>query len=154
MNIPITSHTTRRDARLRFRVTRPTTTTTVIEVVGEIDLATAPDLRTFLDTCLPDPDRDVILGVSAVTFLSATGISVLVHANRVIRDAGRRLRLITRSRNVNRVLQITGVDRQLACHQTPDPTAKSRSDSPRPTSLAQRSALQPVDQRPTDVEET
>ncbi|MCT2587755.1 STAS domain-containing protein [Actinophytocola gossypii] len=101
---------------LRFAVTRPSTTATVIEVAGEIDLATVSRVDVLLDQYPDEGIRDLVLDLSAVTFLGAAGLAALARVDQRMRDAGRRLRLIIRPGSVDRVLCITGLDRRLACY--------------------------------------
>jgi len=52
----------------------------VVAVSGPLDLATAPDLARVLRT--EAPGRDVIVDLSAATFIDSTGLAVLLNASR------------------------------------------------------------------------
>ncbi len=59
--------------------------TAVIEAEGEIDMATVPELREFLNSLV----GHVVFDLAAVTFLDSTGIGVVVAArNRLIAAGG------------------------------------------------------------------
>ena len=75
-----------------------------LRVVGEIDVATAPELARYLDN---DP-RVRVIDMSQVTFIDSSGLKVLVLANRA-RDASDRITLRAPSVVVRRVLDIAGM---------------------------------------------
>lgn len=87
----------------------------VLVVEGEIDVATGTKLRAALAASLAQPHLDVVTAdLSAVTFMSSTGIAVLVDANAEAEQAGKTLRLITGgNRAVLSPLRATGVDAML-----------------------------------------
>jgi anti-sigma B factor antagonist len=91
----------------------------VIEVGGELDAATAPRLAELLIPRLASTLRNVVLDLSAVTFLGVAGLSVLIHAHHQGRAHGCRLRLLTGPHCVNRALHIAGLDDEFACHPIP-----------------------------------
>ncbi|MBJ7520438.1 MAG: anti-sigma factor antagonist [Solirubrobacteraceae bacterium] len=59
----------------------------VVELVGEVDVFAAPDLRAALEPLLED-DVDVCLDLTAAPFLDTTALSILLHARRRVRDRG------------------------------------------------------------------
>jgi anti-sigma B factor antagonist len=75
---------------------------TVVEVHGEIDVATAPWLRDGLAQA-----AQVIADLSKVTFCDATGLGVLVHAHVQARRLGGRLRVVCANGLVRRLIAIT-----------------------------------------------
>jgi anti-sigma B factor antagonist len=87
-------------------------TSTVIAVRGEVDVATAPILRRALAEADARGRRDlmggpVVVDLSGVTFIDASGLSVLVGAARWARGEGRMLVLRDPSPATMRVLEIT-----------------------------------------------
>src|SRR5437763_12599673 len=52
-----------------------------VQLRGELDLATAPDLDRLLDQLRRDGHRQVILDLSGLEFLCAAGLSVLLRAD-------------------------------------------------------------------------
>ncbi len=68
--------------------------TTVVELEGELDLATAPAARdSVIDAIATDGDG-VAVDMSACTFIDSTGLRILVEAGRLLQRDGRRLELI------------------------------------------------------------
>jgi anti-anti-sigma factor len=82
-----------------------------VAVVGEVDLATAPSLRTALLGLLTDKDRPtaLVVDLDAVTFLDCAGLSALVAVRNVAVDTGRPMRLTNPRPIVRRVLDLTGL---------------------------------------------
>jgi anti-anti-sigma factor len=84
-----------------------------VQLRGELDLATAPDLDRLLDQLRRDGHRQVTLDLSGLEFLSAAGLSVLLRADHALRAAGGQLVLTRPTRLARRVLAITGLDTTL-----------------------------------------
>lgn len=59
----------------------------VVEVVGEVDVFAAPDLREALDAVIAG-DADVCVDLTATPFLDATALAVLLQARLGVRDRG------------------------------------------------------------------
>jgi anti-anti-sigma factor len=79
----------------------------VLDVHGEIDLATVQDLRIALDDA-PEA-TDVVVDLGHVTFLDSTGITALIVAHRAAVAAGARFALAAATGPVKRVLDVSGV---------------------------------------------
>lgn len=82
----------------------------IVKVLGEIDLATAPQLGDQLAELPPDCGT-VIVDLSEVTFLDSTGLSVLVaNWKRFSNDEEKGdLRLVVNRPAIQRVLEVTGL---------------------------------------------
>lgn len=83
---------------------------TVVRLVGELDIATAPVLQDLVDTAASRAElRTLVLDLGGVDFMAAAGMNALVHAHRLCgeRDASVRLRAV--GPQVRRVLAITGM---------------------------------------------
>ncbi len=83
---------------------------TVARVVGEIDLATAPELRDRLAE-IPSDTASLIVDLSEVTFLDSTGLSVLVATWKRLKDddGANDFRLVVSRPTIQRVLEVTGL---------------------------------------------
>lgn len=86
----------------------------VVEVNGELDLATAPTLRDHLLAVLNRQGARVILDLTGVDFMDSTGLLVLVSTERRARLLGGGLRLAAPGSNVLKVLRVTSLDRHFA----------------------------------------
>lgn len=82
----------------------------VLRVVGDVDLATVGPLRGHVDEHLSDAHRGVVLDCTAVSFLAACGIGLLVEIADQARADGRPLRLVAHSPLVLRALEVTGTN--------------------------------------------
>ena len=89
-----------------------TGSTVVVALSGELDLATAPQLRACLAplvTGATAPD-ELVLDLSELTFLDASGISALLTVQRALAGRGGRLALRSPSRLVRRVVRVLDLD--------------------------------------------
>jgi anti-sigma B factor antagonist len=80
----------------------------LVAVEGELDLATAPQLRDHLVE-MSEEKVEVILDLTRLQFIDSTGLSVLVMAFNRARAAGGSIVLRHPSQSVLRVLEITGL---------------------------------------------
>lgn len=82
---------------------------TWIAVRGELDILTAPELRSQLRTCTDHQCGDVVVDLGALDFVDARGLSVLVEGHRRLRECRRRLSITSPSACVRRLLDLTGL---------------------------------------------
>jgi len=87
---------------------------TVAELVGELDIACAPALREELLSLLRRGSSRLVIDLSKVSFCDASGLAVLVNTGRRARLLGGFVRLASVSPQVDQVLQMTGLQRNLA----------------------------------------
>lgn len=92
----------------------------VLALEGELDLATVPDLTARLCELHDDQPERIVLDLRALSFMDSTGLAAIIDANLHSRRDGRRLELICDGGQAGRLLQLTGVDRQLTLCQPLD----------------------------------
>ena len=80
----------------------------IIAVAGEIDLLTADELTEALATEVARHAL-VVVDLTAVNFLSSSGLAALALAHRAAVEAGHVLRLVAGNRVTLRPIQITGL---------------------------------------------
>lgn len=85
----------------------------VVEVAGELDLQAVP----LLDELGSDP-RFVTLDLHGVTFMDCSGLHALVNARSRAVAAGGSLRVAAPSREVQRLLRLTGLERAFPAFDT------------------------------------
>jgi anti-anti-sigma factor len=90
----------------------------VVTVSGEIDLETASRLGEELQGAMRDVAPDLVVDLSAVTFMDSTGLKVLIAAQLRAGLAGGGITLVGLRRAVRRVFEVTGLDDQFAVHDT------------------------------------
>jgi anti-sigma B factor antagonist len=91
---------------------------TLIDVGGELDMLTAPQLRDTLLHYVNTPDADVVISLDHVDFLASTGLGVLVEVAQHATSTGSTLRLVCASRTVLRPLELTGLDQVFDIYPT------------------------------------
>ena len=81
-----------------------------VRVTGEIDLATATELRQRLNPVIAAGTGDVHVDLADVTFLDSSGLAVLLAAHRWLHDNHQhRLTVRNPSKAVLRVFELSGV---------------------------------------------
>lgn len=81
----------------------------VVTAIGEVDIATAAQLRDRL-AGPADGGQQVIVDLSGVSFIDAAGLGVLARAAARTAARGGSLQLAAASRPVRRMLAVTGLD--------------------------------------------
>jgi anti-sigma B factor antagonist len=81
----------------------------ILQLVGELDISSAPALRQQLTELLTS-DGDVVVDLSGLTFMDSSGISVLIVAHKRARNQGRKMTLRHPGGPVAKVLAISGTD--------------------------------------------
>jgi anti-anti-sigma factor len=79
-----------------------------LEVVGELDLAVADRLRAAIEAVDPGVEL-VVVDLARCEFLDSTGLAVILGAREQLEESGRRLMVSSPTRQVERVLAITGL---------------------------------------------
>lgn len=80
---------------------------------GELDLASAPQLATTLDTQIAAGKQDIVLDLSGLQFCDSSGLSAFVDAHRTLQAQSRRLILQNPSSRVQKLLTATKLDQEL-----------------------------------------
>ena len=125
-NQPTDPSTVRRggdaDDQITLTTRRPTPSQIVIEVGGEVDMLTSPQLRSVvLEQFEPSAGIElVVLGMDDVTFLGTSGLAVLIEVREAAHAAGVELRLACTARRVLRPLTIAGLIPLFDIHPTLD----------------------------------
>jgi anti-sigma B factor antagonist len=99
---------------------------TILSVIGEIDVATTAALRDEIANALSATTTPVIIDLSGVSFCDASGLALLVGAQRRAGLDGRTVVLAGPRPSVLKLLHITGLDRTFHIHPT---LAEARLDS-------------------------
>jgi anti-sigma B factor antagonist len=81
----------------------------VIAVGGEIDVATAPQLRESLHRIIAQGEATVVVDLLDVTFLDSTALGVLVGALKRCRELGGDLHVVVTDPRIVKIFEITGL---------------------------------------------
>jgi anti-sigma B factor antagonist len=92
----------------------------VLDVVGEVDVYSAPELRERLSEQLNASEPSLIVNLTDVTFLDSTGIGTLVAGlNRAVKFGGT-LTLVCDHDRILKLFRITGLDSVFAIRASID----------------------------------
>jgi len=86
----------------------------IVAVRGELDLYTAPDLRSLLLGAIQAGRSAVVLDLRDTTFLDSTALGVIIAAMKALRIRSGRLVLVNDRTSITKTLAITGLDHLLA----------------------------------------
>lgn len=81
----------------------------VVTLSGDVDTAVVPDVREALDEVLGSGCSTVVLDLSGVTYADSSALGLLVWIDRRLRPMGGRLVLAGASRDVARILELSGL---------------------------------------------
>ncbi|WP_369251492.1 STAS domain-containing protein [Streptomyces sp. R41] len=82
---------------------------TVVEVCGEMDIATADFLAEHLVAATTGPGPDVLVDLRRVDFFDCSGLRVLCRADTRARERGGRLRIVCDHPRIHRLLHASGL---------------------------------------------
>jgi len=89
---------------------------TVVVVVGEIDVYTAPKLREQLIELVSNGNYQIIVDMEGVEFLDSTGLGVLVGGLKRVRAHEGSLRLVCTAERILKIFRITGLTKVFSIH--------------------------------------
>lgn len=93
--------------------------TSVIAVEGELDLATAPRLKSMLIDSLESGHGRCVVDLSLVTFMDSTALGVLLGVNRKL-DPDAQLAIVCARERVLQIFEFSGTDGMFAIYPTLD----------------------------------
>lgn len=93
---------------------------TIVTVSGEVDVYTAPQLRTALEERIAAGHTALIVDLQDVGFLDSTGLGVLVGRLKAVKKADGWLRVVCSNERILRLFGITGLDRVIPIHDSVD----------------------------------
>lgn len=103
------------DVRLSVR---PGRECMVVEVAGELDMATAPQLVEGLQRVLDAGTRNVVVDLAGVGFMDSSALGGLVVMFKAVRERGGQLCLAGVQRPVGTLLAVTSVDQVIEVYDT------------------------------------
>jgi anti-anti-sigma factor len=92
-----------------------------IDVAGDLDMATAPQLGEVVEAACEQGARSILLDLSGVTFLDSSGLRAIVEASKRIELTGGDIICTGLSGAAHRVLELTGVLESLRWGPEPEP---------------------------------
>ena len=93
---------------------------TVVSVMGEMDVYTAPQFRQRLVEVLTQGKSRIVVDLEGLEFIDSTGLGVLVGALKRARNQDGDIELVLTKPAIARVFEITGLTKVFAIHTTVD----------------------------------
>ncbi len=87
---------------------------TVLSLSGELDMATAPQLRQAVVAAVADGATDIVLDLAGVSFCDSVGLGIIVGGLKRARGNGGDLRLRSVPPKLVEILALTGLDQAIA----------------------------------------
>lgn len=103
------------DPQLTLTV-HPDSDCVILTVGGEVDLATAPQLRAKLTDLVDNATGSVVVDLTPVAFIDSTGLEALLAAHRRGRARGQTIQLVCPEGQALRVLRLTGIETVFPVH--------------------------------------
>ncbi|WP_329043015.1 STAS domain-containing protein [Streptomyces sp. NBC_00178] len=96
---------------------RDAATGPVLEITGDLDHETAPELRQAVHKLTLTTGQLLVLDLAALEFCDSSGISALLTARNLANEHGAGIALASVPANTARILRIVGLDRVFTIHQ-------------------------------------
>ena len=101
-------------------IARDSATGRVLEIIGDLDYATAPKLRKAVDDLTLTAGELLVLDLAELDYCDSSGISALLSARSLAIEEGSGIALAAVPANMLRILGIVGLDQVFTIH--PDTT--------------------------------
>ncbi len=101
----------------------PDETTCVLDIEGEVDVYTSPQLKQDLVHLAENGTKRVIINLSKVEYLDSTGLGVLIGGLKRLRESGGNLALVGPGMRIQRIFEITGLNKIFDIYATEDEAA-------------------------------
>jgi anti-sigma B factor antagonist len=92
----------------------------VVEVTGDLDLASAPALRSEVLALLNAGQRSIVLDLTPTGFVDSLGLGTIVAIFKRVRVHGGEFALVCPEPRIQRVFRVVELDRVLPLHATVD----------------------------------
>ncbi len=92
--------------------------THVIELGGGVDLYTAPEFKERMVELIEAGKKQIVVDLSKATFIDSTTLGVLVGGVKRLRPSGGSMALVCSDQNIQKIFEITGLDRVFPIHES------------------------------------
>lgn len=93
---------------LSFR-TRTVADWTILQVAGEVDLATRDELRERLLALVAEGARHLVVDLTGLEFIDSSGLGVLIRVRNVVQEQGGSLTLVANQERILKPFRVTGL---------------------------------------------
>ncbi|MFF3215430.1 STAS domain-containing protein [Streptomyces sp. NPDC002886] len=108
---------------------RDAATGPVLEITGDLDYATAPELRTAVDALIVPAGQLLVVDLARLEFCDSSGISALLAARNRATEQDAAMALASVPDNTARILRIVGLDRVFTMHPDTSTATTPRSSA-------------------------
>lgn len=91
-----------------------------IEVQGELDVYTSPQLKELIADILSKQQTNLIIDLNKVRYIDSTGLGVIIGTLKSVREIQKRIVLVCKVNQILSVLSITGLTKILTICDTVD----------------------------------
>lgn len=105
--------------------TRTEDQTTIIEVIGELDVATATQLSEYVAQVVKKYPEKLVLDLSGVKFMASSGLAMLISALKKTKEARVPFGICGLSPVVRQTIQVTTLDEVLPIFDSVEDAAKN-----------------------------
>jgi anti-sigma B factor antagonist len=89
-----------------------------IALTGEFDMHTSPEFKHDLQTCIEHGATEVIVDLSAASFVDSTFLGIVLGGRKRLRERGGEIKVICPG-SLRRIFEVTGLDRVLTIEDAP-----------------------------------
>jgi anti-sigma B factor antagonist len=90
----------------------------VFRVAGEVDFGVAPELKKRIADAVGAGERQLVVDLSAVSFIDSTAIGVLVATLKRMRESGGTLSVVCDNEDVRGIFEVVGLEDVLPLHRS------------------------------------
>lgn len=88
----------------------------VVELDGEIDIATAEDFRAEVVALVEVPETHTVLDCARLTFIDSSGLRALIQCHKAAQECSSHISIAAATERVAQILRVTAVDRRIPVH--------------------------------------
>jgi anti-sigma B factor antagonist len=100
----------------------------VVALAGEVDIDTAPQFKQAVKGAIEGGASSLIIDMAAVTFIDSTALDVLVSGVKQARQRDSTLAVVSTEENINRIFELTGLNRIFAICATREAAAQALAE--------------------------
>ena len=93
---------------------------TLMALVGELDIASAPRFEEGLAEVERDTPGALILDLRKVDFIDSTGLATLLHGAKPAQNGESNVALVSQGGEVRKLLELTAIDRTIPVYESLD----------------------------------
>jgi anti-anti-sigma factor len=108
------------EPRLETRIRKPAEDVYIVDVKGQIDIATTPAFKEILGEAADGSNGHVIVNMADVAYMDSSGFGTLLGATKRLRPAGGAIHLVGCNEVIERMLRITRLNTILSLHASED----------------------------------